>query len=93
MLMRDGLDEAAVARVPGDDRRTGIAALTEAIAEINAQPTALLFRAVALVTIADENWANALLEEFKLGGGGGTGCAAPRAATEQEPAKHQHAAR
>ena len=66
ILVADALDEQALLRVAGKERRPGIAALAQSVTEIHAQPAFLLRRPVTFVALVDQRRPDALLEEFKL---------------------------
>ena len=75
VVIRDHLDEQALAGVTRDERRTGVAALEQAVARIDPQAALLLFGAVAFVAFAGKEGSNPLLEKFNLarrGFAGGT---------------------
>ena len=62
------LDETAGRGIAGHDRRTGLSALPEGLAMIQAQPPFLLLRAMTLIAFLNERRPDLLLEEVELSG-------------------------
>src|SRR5204863_9303594 len=63
----DRLEEEALLRVAGDDRRAGVAALEDLLAAVEPEGALQLLRlgAVALVAALDEKGSDLFLEEFE----------------------------
>src|SRR5207245_600789 len=87
-LVADGLNERAVVRITGTDRRPVVAAGQHGLARIEAQARHLLLRTVARQAVLSQNGADVFLEELRLFRSWRGGCTGTRREPPQDR-RHQ----